>query len=815
MSLVIGQLYDASAFSDFRNTYHDFLIVTMLNSTPNILFQPKNTNTYVQYATAVNNNPSSCYVYPENGMYRLIGFANTAAVLLTYFRDDFNTWAQNNISTLFIHQNILFSNILSNPNSNGTNLYPHILITINKNRILSSNPVISVWDYNISNSATLKFWTDINTSDLGGYVKSITADYDIRFYQSVPTWFSGSTIMNIRKIIYPEYNVPSKFYLLGTWDNQGVPSYLTSSDIIEPDLVQRIRLSLPENKPVPTNNPGYLTNTASRNIIIKTSDPDFAGADVWTTFIDEGAGYKNVFGYYVYSLNNNSDIPTKFVNGNWVPYTRDETNYLNHDGKYMLKQYLVFPNSSLRGLGGNMVPGMKVKLLYNPENPNEKFPNNTGVGFFVIPDGFNSYNAQIKDNSRLFSNKEFNPSSNIQTVLFYDTANSDTNTNQLILGFEDIDRTTGGDNDFNDLIVKITMSPSSAQTTDQNLVLSSGITISVTDLISDKTGLYLQFPSSTVNTILGTSATNIGIKQKIKVRSKKYFDMLMPVLENIVYKNNGKISTGTDVDTDGNIISMETIFHFPKNNMKNYIYIMSSIDNKTQISLVDPNVNNIVSYQDLYIFDTDDIIEEVYTIFNYETNDVYLVEPLRPNVNFMITPLAMGDPHITTINGLKYDLIDDKKSFELYHDSNYLIASSLDQYPKNIEDNIYPELLFMNKLLVKNKITNHVDIIDLFNTDDKEYSTVVNINAEQLPKKIYTQHIKNKEKLPKAQFKFYEFNSRDIGKAFIEIIYNLEFRDFINSVTIHLNNMMVSNDIRGALFGMGKFDYKDDLSEFL
>jgi len=141
----------------------------------------------------------------------------------------------------------------------------------------------------------------------------------------------------------------SEYYYLGSWDKNGVPKYLDSSKTkeINPDLIYRIINYLPERSSVPTANPSYLTNTASRNIIIKSNDANFAGTDVYMTFLYEGAGYYNVVGYYVYPLNGDYTVPTKLVDGQYVPMTYDDRNAVDEKGKSILKKTVVFPNASL------------------------------------------------------------------------------------------------------------------------------------------------------------------------------------------------------------------------------------------------------------------------------------------------------------------------------------------------------------------------------------------------------------------------------------------------------------------------------------
>ncbi|MGB0431452.1 MAG: hypothetical protein ACPGLV_13335, partial [Bacteroidia bacterium] len=83
----------------------------------------------------------------------------------------------------------------------------------------------------------------------------------------------------------------SKFAILGSWNNKGVPNYKeTVRDVIPQSFLDDVNSSLPERRPVPSYNPEYLASNVETNaVIIKT-------ADIWVTFLHEGAGYKNALG---------------------------------------------------------------------------------------------------------------------------------------------------------------------------------------------------------------------------------------------------------------------------------------------------------------------------------------------------------------------------------------------------------------------------------------------------------------------------------------------------------------------------------------
>lgn len=211
---------------------------------------------------------------------------------------------------------------------------------------------------------------------------------------------------------------------LGTFNSLGVPNYLVTSDVIPVNLLNSIAASLPEYFPVPTYHPSYIATGTNSNIVMQS------GGNVWVTFVDEGAGYRNVLGYYTYPTNN---PPTS------IP------------SKSNLK--IVFPNVSKVNSGGGLVTGNKVFLGH--------FNAGTTISWFLISDGYRN-DAVTEGNWRLFSNSNFNPESNpllkYHNVLLYDTTY-----NKVILGFEDIRRDNGGcDNDFNDAIFYVSSTPDSA-----------------------------------------------------------------------------------------------------------------------------------------------------------------------------------------------------------------------------------------------------------------------------------------------------------------------------------------------------------------
>ncbi|MFW5708527.1 MAG: DUF4114 domain-containing protein, partial [Bacteroidota bacterium] len=143
---------------------------------------------------------------------------------------------------------------------------------------------------------------------------------------------------------------------------------------------------------------------------------------VYVVFVHEGAGWKNTLGYYAYPADN-------------PPSTIEE-----------LQKHVVFPNTSMEGSGGALVPGDMVQL------GDGSFPANTVIGFYLIAQGW--ANGQMVDGLYThYTNTEFNPNNYQQNVLFVENGCGD-----MVLAFEDI-RITGGDKDFNDVIFVVKDNP--------------------------------------------------------------------------------------------------------------------------------------------------------------------------------------------------------------------------------------------------------------------------------------------------------------------------------------------------------------------
>lgn len=223
------------------------------------------------------------------------------------------------------------------------------------------------------------------------------------------------------------------FTYMGSMNSDGVPSYLLKKgDVVSQDILKTVNASLPEGRPVPQYNPEYISSTTNTNIVLKDS------AEVWVTFVHEGAGYRNAVGYYSYPTNK---PPTKASD--------------------IVKKNIIFPNASFIGSGGGLKTGDKVSL--------GNFSAGTTIGWFLVPDGWVPSQKAVSDyyHPIRYSDKNLNTFTTdayrSHTVLLADNARQ-----LLLLGFEDLDRPSG-DNDFNDAVFYATASPYSAIAT-TNLV---------------------------------------------------------------------------------------------------------------------------------------------------------------------------------------------------------------------------------------------------------------------------------------------------------------------------------------------------------
>jgi len=267
-------------------------------------------------------------------------------------------------------------------------------------------------------------------------VKISSSDLNVVIGGKTPMASKVSSISKVASAVtLPEPVKVSGYYVLGTWDGSGKPSYLWNpNDVITNDLLADIDASLPERIKLTESHPEYLTSNDEGSIVL------IEDAEVWVTFVHEGAGFLNTLGYYTHA---NDVKPANAAD------IKDKT--------------LIFPNFSLKNQGGNLSPGNKVQLLYLDKTTNTYstvFPAGTTVAWFLISNGY-SGNKLGSGYFTYYSDKRFNPEINVDkkkhNVILKDNARK-----LLLIGFEDLHREQNSDEDFNDGVFYTTVTPYTA-----------------------------------------------------------------------------------------------------------------------------------------------------------------------------------------------------------------------------------------------------------------------------------------------------------------------------------------------------------------
>jgi LruC domain-containing protein len=215
-----------------------------------------------------------------------------------------------------------------------------------------------------------------------------------------------------------------QYHPIGKWNSNGVPDYLLADrDQISENLLLNINATLPEGRPVPSFNPEYLNGKDMNTLLVDN-------ADVWVTFVHEGAGYRNVLGYFTYQQGNK-------------PSSIDEVDSLK----------IIFPNVSLQFSGGGLKTGDKVYL--------GRFTKGTVLSWFLMPNAWNSRSQSINNVEEIkYAINDFNDYTTADYRQHTLVLNNEED-QLLLLSFEDITR-PGGDNDFNDAIFYVTANPYTA-----------------------------------------------------------------------------------------------------------------------------------------------------------------------------------------------------------------------------------------------------------------------------------------------------------------------------------------------------------------
>ncbi|MEM8554067.1 MAG: DUF4114 domain-containing protein [Pseudomonadota bacterium] len=217
----------------------------------------------------------------------------------------------------------------------------------------------------------------------------------------------------------------------------------------------------------------------SRNVDAAFTNPAYEpylklshDANVFVSFVNEGAGYRNSLGYYTFQ-NNTFDGLAKTSIDTDASGLVELSELGATDGVDM---HWLFPNASKRGSGGDLRAGDTVEL-----NGGSKLSAGTHVGFFLAQNAWDGSRVGLRESgteTQVFYSHDFlNPEAPAQAtendpelltqtrhvaMLFADNLKSG-----LILAFEDLNRVDyrenahwyRSDEDFNDAVFYITATP--------------------------------------------------------------------------------------------------------------------------------------------------------------------------------------------------------------------------------------------------------------------------------------------------------------------------------------------------------------------
>lgn len=235
------------------------------------------------------------------------------------------------------------------------------------------------------------------------------------------------------------------FQYLGSYTSNGTPNYLESSgDNINVSTLELIDSALSETFQVPTYNPHYITSNYDTDIFLSST------SEVFVTFVGEGAGFRNVLGFYTYDASN--PVST-------APSDEDIT--------------IIFPNTSRLGSGGGLLPGDKVSI--------GTFPAGTAIGWVLISNGWTGSSVGY-GYWQLYSNPDFNPESD-ESKRHHNVLIKDDDNELIVLGFEDIQREVSWcDHDFNDALFYVTASSYTDMSTVNNINIESATNVFTSNL---------------------------------------------------------------------------------------------------------------------------------------------------------------------------------------------------------------------------------------------------------------------------------------------------------------------------------------------
>jgi LruC domain-containing protein len=213
-------------------------------------------------------------------------------------------------------------------------------------------------------------------------------------------------------------------YALSERDPYGVPALEPEREVYSQAFRQDVVASLPERGNLVKTRPQLVQSSVERNLVF------LQDAEVRVSFVHEGAGYRNVVGVFPFPTATPPQHPSE------------------------VEHSVVFPNASFRNSGGNLRMGDTAYV--------GSLSQGTSLGFWLSANGYKGEpTGPTAGKWTLYSIDDLNPAEDPalrrQTILLRDP-----DAQRFVIAFEDISRDRGGDQDFNDVILTVQVTPYSA-----------------------------------------------------------------------------------------------------------------------------------------------------------------------------------------------------------------------------------------------------------------------------------------------------------------------------------------------------------------
>lgn len=222
-----------------------------------------------------------------------------------------------------------------------------------------------------------------------------------------------------KNVTEPVYFTATSYEALATFDSAGKPNNLTK-DPVSSSLLSFVNNTLPETEDLRRTNGDLLTTKAIADISLTEK------SDISITFVSNGSALSDAIAFYTYPTNT---PPKSALDIKTITY--------------------IFPNA---GRGTTLRAGDKLKI--------GSFEAGTSVGFVLLQDAWSLTMKKLNNKAVHFcSNDVLNPE--VNTSLKKHAVLINAPDNKVLIGFEDLDRTTPQcDHDFNDVMIYATVTPS-------------------------------------------------------------------------------------------------------------------------------------------------------------------------------------------------------------------------------------------------------------------------------------------------------------------------------------------------------------------